>query len=131
MSEVYKGAGFGECLTGVDVDGFGYHNTYQEVVAMLQKVLTANYPKVRKGLFVFPINFFVQIFWDSLIKPVLSTLQPDIEYKISPLTNDWKLEWRKRFDLEQTEIEFGGLLDVRICSAGGGAHQQELPHVER
>ena len=82
---------------------------------MLQKVLTANYPKVRKGLFVFPINFFVQIFWDSLIKPVLSTLQPDIEDKISPLTNDWKLEWRKRFDLEQTEIEFGGLLDVRSC----------------
>ena len=71
---------------GVDVDGFGYGNTDQEVVSALQKILTANYPKVRKALYVFPINRFVQIFWDSLIKPFLSTLQPDIEEKICPLT---------------------------------------------
>jgi hypothetical protein len=51
---------------------------------ILQSVLSKNYPKVRKGLFVFPVNWFVQLFWDTLLRPLLSTLQPDIEDKVSP-----------------------------------------------
>ena len=49
----------------------------------MQSVLAKNYPKVRKGLFVFPVNWFVQLFWDTLLRPLLSTLQPDIEDKVS------------------------------------------------
>jgi hypothetical protein len=41
-------------------------------------------PQVRKGLYVFPINWFVNLLWDSLLKPLLSTLQPDIEDKVFP-----------------------------------------------
>jgi hypothetical protein len=50
---------------------------------ILQSVLAKNYPTVRKGLFVFPVNWFVQLFWDTLLRPLLSTLQPDIEDKVS------------------------------------------------
>jgi hypothetical protein len=60
----------------------GYANTDQEMGIILQSVLAKNYPKVRKGLYVFPINWFVQLFWDTLLKPLLSTLQPDIEDKV-------------------------------------------------
>ena len=52
---------------------------------ILQSVLAKNYPKVRKGLYVFPINWFVQLFWDTLLKPLLATLQPDIEDKVTAL----------------------------------------------
>jgi len=61
----------------------GYTNTDQEMGIILQSVLAKNYPKVRKGLYVFPINWFVKLFWDTLLKPLLSTLQPDIEDKVA------------------------------------------------
>ena len=39
----------------------GYCNTDKEMSIILQSVLAKNYPKVRKGLYVFPINWFVQV----------------------------------------------------------------------
>ena len=29
-----------------------------------------------------PLGRFVQLFWDTLLKPLLATLQPDIEDKV-------------------------------------------------
>ena len=74
------------CLTVAFAGGGwqGYANSDQEMSIILQSVLAKNYPKVRKGLFVFPVNWFVQLFWDTLLKPLLSTLQPDIEDKVCP-----------------------------------------------
>ena len=40
----------------------GYANTDQEMGIILQAVLAKNYPKVRKGLYVFPINWWVAAF---------------------------------------------------------------------
>jgi hypothetical protein len=96
----------------VDLQQVGYANADKEMSIILQSVLATNYPKVRKGLFVFPINWFVQMFWDSLLKPVLSTLQPDIEDKICPLTGDWKAKLLERYDASEIEKEFGGQLDL-------------------
>ena len=70
-------------MVRVDVLSQGYANADQEMGIILQSVLSKNYPKVRKGLYVFPINWFVQLFWDTLLKPLLATLQPDIEDKVS------------------------------------------------
>ena len=63
-------------MVRVDVLSQGYANADQEMGIILQSVLSKNYPKVRKGLYVFPINWFVQLFWDTLLKPLLATLQP-------------------------------------------------------
>jgi len=96
----------------VDLSHVGYSNMDHEMSVKLQAVLTQNYPKVRKALYVFPVNWFVQLFWDTLLKPILSTLQPDIEDKICPLRGDYKAELLKRFDISEIEIAFGGELDV-------------------
>mmetsp|Transcript_14047 Transcript_14047/g.32364 ORF Transcript_14047/g.32364 Transcript_14047/m.32364 type:complete len:548 (-) Transcript_14047:156-1799(-) len=96
----------------VDLSQAGYSNMDHEMSVKLQVVLTQNYPKVRKALYVFPVNWFVQLFWDTLLKPILSTLQPDIEDKICPLRGDYRAELLKRFDISEIEIAFGGELDI-------------------
>ena len=55
---------------------------------------------------------FVQLFWDTLLKPLLATLQPDIEDKICPLTGDWKAKLLDRYDVEEIEVGLGGQLDL-------------------
>ena len=42
----------------VDLDKVGYANTDQEMGIILQSILAKNYPKVRKGLYVFPVNWY-------------------------------------------------------------------------
>ena len=141
--EHYPNSLFNIC---VDLDKVGYANTDQEMGIILQSILAKNYPKVRKGLYVFPVNWyatppppyarngayarpttwyhslrcahirlrrrFVQLFWDTLLKPLLATLQPDIEDKICPLTGDWKAKLLDRYDVEEIEVGLGGQLDL-------------------
>jgi len=96
----------------VDLEGVGFGNNDPEMMGLLQATLVQNYPKVRKGLYVFPVNWFVHFFWDTIIKPILSTLQPDIEDKICPLRGDFEAELKERFDVDQIEVAFGGTLDL-------------------
>lgn len=84
--------------------------------AQLQHALVKNYPKVRKALYVFPINWFVHIFWDSLLKPILMTLQPDIEDKIIPLKGDFKAELLRKFEPE--EVRHAKILEQHIACRG-------------
>lgn len=78
---VYENLALWTCFS-LDILLQGYANADQEMGIILQGILAKNYPKVRKGLYVFPINWFVQLFWDTLLKPLLATLQPDIEDKV-------------------------------------------------
>jgi hypothetical protein len=78
---VYEYLALWTCFS-LDILWQGYANADQEMGIILQGVLAKNYPKIRKGLYVFPINWFVQLFWDTLLKPLLATLQPDIEDKV-------------------------------------------------
>jgi hypothetical protein len=96
----------------VDLTDVGFGNNDPEMIGLLQSTLVQNYPKVRKGLYVFPVNWFVHLFWDTIIKPILSTLQPDIEDKIIPLKGDYEAELRSRFDVDQIEVTYGGKLDL-------------------
>ena len=53
--EHYPNSLFNIC---VDLDKVGYANTDQEMGIILQSILAKNYPKVRKGLYVFPVNWY-------------------------------------------------------------------------
>lgn len=96
----------------VDLGEVGFGNNDPEMVGLLQTTLVQNYPKVRKALYVFPVNWFVSLFWDTIIKPILMTLQPDIEDKILPLTGDYEAKLKERFDVDQIETAYGGTLNV-------------------
>jgi len=96
----------------VDLGDVGLGNNDPEMASLLQTVLVQNYPKVRKSLYVFPVNWFVHLFWDTIIKPILSTLQPDIDDKICPLTGDFQAKLKERFPSAEIEIQWGGDLDV-------------------
>jgi len=69
---------------GVDLSDMSVASLDMEMYKVLQPVLATNYPKLRKTLFVFPINWFMQACWTSMIEPLLRTLQPDINDKVRP-----------------------------------------------
>ena len=98
----------------VELTEAGLHSIDGNVAAYLQPILMTNYPKVRKGMFVFPVNWFVQLCWNTVLKPLISSLQPDIEDKICPLYGDFRPQLFARFDPSQVEIAFGGTLDLSL-----------------
>ena len=57
----------------VDLAGMGYNNVDQEMYRELQPILVNNYPKVRKVLYVYPLNWFVEIIWNAVLRSVEST----------------------------------------------------------
>ena len=57
----------------VDLAGMGYNNVDQEMYRELQPILVNNYPKVRKVLYVYPLNWFVEIIWNAILRSVEST----------------------------------------------------------
>ena len=99
----------------VELTDAGLHSIDGNVAALLQPILMKNYPKVRKGMFVFPVNWFVQLCWNTVLKPLISSLQPDIEDKICPLYGDFRPQLFARFSPDQVEIAFGGNLNLAIC----------------
>ena len=98
----------------VELTDAGLHSIDGNVAAFLQPILVKNYPKVRKGMFVFPVNWFVQLCWNTVLKPLISSLQPDIEDKICPLYGDFRPQLFARFAPDQVEIAFGGKLDLAL-----------------
>jgi hypothetical protein len=98
----------------VELTEAGLHSIDGNVAAFLQPILMKNYPKVRKGMFVFPVNWFVQLCWNTVLKPLISSLQPDIEDKICPLYGDFRPQLFARFAPEQVEMAFGGKLDLAL-----------------
>jgi hypothetical protein len=96
----------------VDLDGVGLGNNDGDMVKILQKSLVQNYPKIRKGLYVFPVNWLIALLWESIVKPLLSTLQPDINDKLSPLRGEYLPQLLEKYDISQIEQKFGGGLDL-------------------
>jgi hypothetical protein len=99
----------------VELTDAGLHSIDGNVAALLQPILMKNYPKVRKGMFVFPVNWFVQLCWNTVLKPLISSLQPDIEDKICPLYGDFRPQLFARFSPDQVEVAFGGNLNLANC----------------
>jgi hypothetical protein len=99
----------------VELTDAGLHSIDGNVAALLQPILVKNYPKVRKGMFVFPVNWFVQLCWNTVLKPLISSLQPDIEDKICPLYGDFRPQLFARFSPDQVEVAFGGNLVLADC----------------
>ena len=69
---------------GVDLSEVSVASLDPEMYKVLQPILAKNYPKLRKTLFVFPVSWWMQLCWDSMIEPLLRTLQPDINDKVLP-----------------------------------------------
>ena len=59
----------------------------------------------------------MSLLWDTLLKPILLTLQPDIDEKILPLRGDFRAELLKKFAKEEVEMAFGGSLDISRMTA--------------
>ena len=96
----------------VELTDAGIHSIDGGVSAILQPILVKNYPKVRKSMYVFPVNWFVQLCWNTVLKPLISSLQPDIEDKLCPLYGDYRPQLFARYAEDQVEVAFGGTLDL-------------------
>ena len=103
---------------GIDLSELQLCNLDTEMYKVLQPILANNYPKLRKTLFVFPVTWWMQVCWDSMVSPLLRTLQPDIQDKIVPLTGDWKKKLRERYKESEIETAYGGSLVCGPASAG-------------
>jgi hypothetical protein len=103
---------------GIDLSELQLCNLDRDMYKVLQPILANNYPKLRKTLFVFPVTWWMQVCWDSMVSPLLKTLQPDIQDKIVPLTGDWKKKLRERYEESEIETAYGGTLVCGPASAG-------------
>jgi hypothetical protein len=103
---------------GIDLSELQLCNLDKDMYKVLQPILANNYPKLRKTLFVFPVTWWMQVCWDSMVSPLLRTLQPDIQDKIVPLTGDWKKKLRERYEESEIETAYGGTLVCGPASAG-------------
>ena len=103
---------------GIDLSELQLCNLDTDMYKVLQPILANNYPKLRKTLFVFPVTWWMQVCWDSMVSPLLRTLQPDIQDKIVPLTGDWKKKLRERYEESEIETAYGGTLVCGPASSG-------------
>lgn len=68
------------------------------------------------------MNWLIALLWESILKPLLSTLQPDINDKLSPLRGEYLPQLLEKYDISQIEQKFGGGLTWRRMSLRPSSH---------